>query len=620
MNTGEPKGVPIDGAAPVLISAAMVARTRAVAEPGWSPDGRHLAWLEGAGAESDVVVAPADGSGPPVVVSADAPVAAVGAYAGGAWCWAGPQHLVLAAADGSLVLVPAAGGPLRVLSHEGRAAAPSATDDGTRIAFVLEHDDACGIAVVPADGSAAPVVVSHADYAWDPTWSPDGARLAWHEWDLARMSWDGSRIVVAAGDGSGVVVVAGGDDVAVSQPRFAPDGSALAYVSDASGWWNVWVAEPSGDHPRCVLAEQHEHAEPSWGPGQRSFAWSPHSRELAINRNEDGFARLVIVDRDGGEPRALSKGWHHSLAWGAIGIACVRSGARTPTTITVLDPVGGRRVVARGPVAGFEAAGLAEPVPVTWDGDDGATVHGLLYRPAEPTGPTAGTTPPLLVDVHGGPSGQATGTWNARVHFFVARGWAVLAPNHRGSTGYGRAYTQALVREWGALDVADTAAGIRATGARGWCDPERVAIMGGSAGGLTTLLLCAQHPELVRAAVSLYGVTDLRALAATTHRFESRYLDRIVGVLPDDGARYDDRSPITHAASIRVPLLVLHGGVDKVVPPEQASSLVAAVRAAGGTVEHHVYAEEGHGWSGRATIVDALTRIDEFLRRWVLSA
>ena len=132
-------------------------------------------------------------------------------------------------------------------------------------------------------------------------------------------------------------------------------------------------------------------------------------------------------------------------------------------------------------------------------------------------------------------------------------------------------------------------------------------------------VVAAQHPELVRAGVSLYGVTDLRALAATTHRFESRYLDRIVGVLPDDGARYDDRSPITHAASIRVPLLVLHGGADKVVPPEQASSLVAAVRAGGGTVEHHVYEGEGHGWSGRATIADALTRTEEFLRRWVLS-
>ena len=596
------------------ISAAMVARSRAVAEPGWSPDGRHLAWLEGADGESDVVVAPADGSGPPVVVSADAPVGTVGAYAGGAWCWAGPEHLVLAAADGSLVLVPAAGGPPRVLSREGRAAAPSATVDGTRVAFVLEHDDACGVAIVPTDGSAAPAVVSHADYAWDPSWSPDGARLAWHEWDLARMSWDGSRIVVAAGDGSGAAVVAGGEGVAVSQPRFAPDGRALAYVSDASGWCNVWVAEPNGDRARPVLAEPHEHAEPSWGPGQRSFAWSPDSRELAINRNEDGFARLVVVGRDGGESRAVSKGWHHSISWGPGGIACVRSGARTPTAITVLDPDGGRRVVARGPVAGFEAAGLIEPEPVTWNGDDGALVHGLLYRPAG----SASTAPPLLVDVHGGPSGQATVTWNARVQFFVTRGWTVLAPNHRGSTGYGRDYAQALTGEWGALDVGDTAAGIRAAGARGWCDPGRVAIMGGSAGGLTTLLLCARHPELVRAAVSLYGVTDVRALAATTHRFESRYLEGIVGVLPDDDARYDDRSPITHAASIRVPLLVLHGGADKVVPAAQASSFVAVVRAAGGTAEHHVYEEEGHGWSGRATIADALTRTEEFLERWVL--
>ncbi len=625
-------GLPITSSpiGPFEISAEMVARSRVVAEPRWSPDGHRLGWVESFAGRADVVVALSDASAPPMVVTSDLGCASVGAYGGGAWCWAGSDHLVVAAADGSLVLVPAEGGPARVLSRDGRAAAPAATPDGSRVAFVFETDDACEVLVVPIDGVGAPVRVSHgADYAWDPAWSPDGSRLAWHEWDLTAMSWDASRVVVAHPDGNGRarhrVVVAGGDAVSVGQPRFAPDGSRLGFVSDESGWWNVWTARPDGSSAAPVLAEEREHAEPAWGPGQRSFAWSPDSSTLAINRNEDGFGRLVLAPSVGGPARERSNGWHHGLDWGSAGIVCVRSGARTPAAVTVLDVQTdvqtdgrqddrrqGRRAVARGPVAGFEAAGLVEPETVAWE-SDGATVHGLLYRPV------GVAAPPMLVDIHGGPTGQATVAWSARTHFFVTRGWAVLAPNHRGSTGYGRAYTQAMAEGWGVLDVDDTAAGIRAGAAQGWCDPARVAVLGGSSGGLTVLLLCARHGNLVRAGVSLYGVTDLEALAASTHRFESRYLDRIVGLPGEVGARYRDRSPVAHASEIRVPVLVLQGDADKVVPPQQARLVVDAIRNAGGTVEHHVYEGEGHGFQRPETIADVLDRTDAFLTKWVLA-
>ncbi len=598
------------------ISAEMVARSRTVAEPRWAPDGRRLAWVEAFAGRADVVVAPSDASTPPLVVTAQTPVASVGSYGGGAFCWVGSDDLAVATADGELVVVSADGGPSRVLSRDGRAAAPAATLDGTHLAFVLEREGSCDIAVVPTDGSAWPARASHgADYAWDPDWSPDGSLLAWHEWDLSAMSWDASRIVVARPDGTDRILVAGGDEVSVGQPRFAPDGSALAYVSDVSGWWNIWTARPDGSDAASVLAEPREHAEPAWGPGQRSFAWAPDASAFALNRNEDGFGRLVVVGRDG-STHERSKGWHHALDWGAAGIVCVRSGARTPPTITVLTPDGdGRRELARGAGAGFEAAGLVEPEAVTWGSDDGATVHGLLYRPAETT-----ELPPMLVDIHGGPTGQATVAWNARHQFFVSRGWAVLAPDHRGSTGHGRAYTQAMTNGWGTVDVADTAAGIRAARVNGWCDPARVAAIGGSAGGLTVLLLCAHHGKLVHAGVSLYGVTDLQALAASTHRFESRYLDRIVGEPGEFAGRYRDRSPVTHASEIRVPVLVLQGDADNVVPPDQARLVVDAIRNAGGTVEHHVYEGEGHGFRRPDTIADALDRTDAFLRRWVLEA
>jgi dipeptidyl aminopeptidase/acylaminoacyl peptidase len=382
-----------------------------------------------------------------------------------------------------------------------------------------------------------------------------------------------------------------------------------------------------------VLPEPHEHAEPAWGPGQRSFAWSPDGASIALCRNECGYGRLAIVPlHDATAARDVAKGWHHGLDWGAAGVLAVRSGARTPPNVCVtrtdartdggvdgatdgaMTGSSSRTLVARGAPAGFEVVGLVEPEPVSWASDDGEVVHGMLFRPSSSDGP-----PPLLVDVHGGPTGQGGAHWRPFRQYFVSRGWAVLAPDHRGSTGYGRAYTQALREQWGVLDVADCASGIRAAGEQGWGDPARVAACGGSAGGLTVLLLAAQHGDLLRAVVGMYPVTDLFELAATTHRFESRYLDRIVGTLPGDAARYHDRSPVTHAASIRVPTLVLQGSNDRVVLPAQARVLVDAISAAGGTAEHHVYEGEGHGWAREETILDVYARVDDFLRHWVLS-
>ena len=592
----------------------MVAWSRVVAEPHWSPDGTRLAWVTAFGGRSDVVVAPVDGSGPPVVATGDTGVIGVGAYGGGGFAWAGLDRFVVAAADGRLVPVPRDGGPAALVAAGGRAAAPASSPDGRQVAFILEDDERCVVAVAPIDGSSPPVVLSAADYAWDPAWSPDGATVAWHEWDLPNMPWDESRVVVAAPDGRRRRVVVGHAGEAVGQPRFRPDGK-LAYVTDRDGFWNVWIGTTDDTDARPVLPEPCEQAEPPWGPGQRSFSFSPNGDRVAMNRNEDGFGRLTVIGPDG--PRAVARGWHHGLDWGPAGIVAVRSGARTPSAVTVTDPDGARRVVARGPVGGFEASGLVEPEPITWRGDDGLTVHGLCWLPtASALGP--GTRPPLLVDVHGGPTGQATAGWKPWVQYFVGRGWAVLAPNPRGSTGYGRAFAQALAGEWGHGDVADVAAGIRDAGAGAWCDASRVAVSGGSAGAMTVLLLCAHHPDLVHAGISMYGVTDLVALAETTHRFESRYTDRLVGVLPRDADRYRERSPVTHAASIRVPLLVLQGDADRIVPPEQAQRLVDAVRRAGGTVDAHVYPGEGHGWSRPETVIDVYERADAFLRRTVL--
>ena len=238
-------------------------------------------------------------------------------------------------------------------------------------------------------------------------------------------------------------------------------------------------------------------------------------------------------------------------------------------------------------------------------------MHGLLWRPADARGAL-----PTVVHVHGGPTGQAQADWNPRVQWLVQQGYAVLQPNHRGSSGYGVAYRNALDGRWGERDVADVAAGIKHAIKEGWAVPGRVAIMGASAGGFTALNVAAQHPDIVAAVIALYPVTDLLDLAATTHRFEAGDVVRLVGRLPESRESYIARSPITHAADVRAPVLLLQGDDDHVVNAERTTAFAAALRDARVIVDYHVYVGEGHGWRRAQTVADELARVGAFLSRW----
>ena len=582
---------------PPRISAAMVARGRTLAEPRLSPDGGRLAFLATAGGRAAVVVVDLAG-GPELTVTSDPPPTPSRAYGGGAFDWTPDgAALVYAAVDGGLWLQAAAGGPPRRLVEHGPCAAPAVSPDATRVAYVV---DTHHVAVAPlAEGGGWPVLLSRGnDFALDPAWSPDGTTVAWHEWDVPAMAWDSSRIATAPADGSGgPTVVAGGDGVAVQQPRWSSTGR-LGYLSDAGGWLNLWA----DDEP--LLKEPHEHGTAAWGPGQRSWAWSPDGSTAVVARNEAGFGRLVRTD--GTE---LGKGVHGGLSWVGERIAAVRSGARTPTEVVVYDG-DTRRRVAVGPIEGFAPA-LVEPEAVTWP-SDGVEVPGRLYRP---TGAAHGG---LVAWVHGGPTDQGPVTFNPRIAYWIDRGWAVLVPDHRGSTGRGRDYTQAMAGRWGELDTADVAAGLRAAAERGWGHARRLVVMGGSAGGFTVLNVLADHPELCAAGVDLYGVADLFELDETTHRFEAHYLHSIVGPLPDAADRYRERSPLHKADAITAPLLILQGKDDKVVPPAQSQVIADRLRALGRTVELHLYDGEGHGWGRPETVIDELERTESFLRRQVL--
>ncbi|MGH9137891.1 MAG: S9 family peptidase [Acidimicrobiales bacterium] len=581
------------------VTAAMVAAGRVVGEPRISPDGSVVAFVAAAGGDASLVAVPAKGGPELVLTTEPAPNAARG-LGGGVLDWTPDgSALVYAAKDGGLWLQPAAGGAPRLVAPrhaDGKAEAPAVSPDGTRVAYTVDQRH---VAVAALEGGGPwPVRLSQSpDFAFDPCWSPDGQRVAWHEWDVPDMPWDGSRIVVADADGAGKPeIVAGGDRVSVGQPRFAPDGR-LGYLSDEGGWLQLHV-----DGRPLSLDVPGEHGDPSWGQGARSWCWSPDGDTVAVRTNVDGFGELVVGDF------ALGRGVHGALSWVGDTIVALRSGARTPTQIVAYDVTTGERsTLARGPVAGWESLALPEPDVVrTPDG-----VVARLYSPG-------GARPPLLCWVHGGPTGQTTVAWNARFAYFLDRGWAILSPDHRGSSGHGRVYQQAMGGRWGDLDVADCAAAVQHVVDAGLVDPDRVVATGASAGGFTTLLLLARHPQLFVAGVAVSAVTDLLDLAERSHRFERHYTHTLVGPLPGAWDDHRERSPLSLADRIAAPLLLLHGAGDEVVPSAQAASLAARLQSLGRTVELHVYDGEGHGWGAPDVVVDELTRIERFLNRHVL--
>lgn len=593
----------------------MAAEGRTLAEPRLSPDGGRLAFLATVGGTARIVVVDV-GGGPEVVVTTTPPPVPSQAYGGGAFDWLPDgSAVVYAAVDGGLWRQSFDGGPPDCLvAGPGPVAAPAVSPDGTRVAYAVDARDIAVASTKP--GGPWPVRLSTgADFALDPAWSPDSRTVAWVEWDVPAMQWDESRIAVRDADGTtDAKVVAGGPGVAASQPRFSIDGT-LGFVDDVSGWANVVAGDARIDEPI-------EHGGATWGPGERSWCWSPDGASIAYTRNEDGFGSLHVRDLRTGTDRRVGRAVHGALSWVDGRIAAIRSGGVTPTAVVVYEG-DERRTIARGPVAGFEGV-VTEPEVVRWSADDGAEsissgrpaeIVGRLYRP---TDDALGDPPPLIAWVHGGPTDQWGVTFRPRFGYWTDRGWAVLVPDHRGSTGHGRAFRQALHGRWGELDVDDTAAGLRAAAANGWGDPARFVVMGGSAGGFTVLNLLASHPDLCAAGVDLFGVADLFDLDETTHRYEAHYLHSIVGPLPDAAARYRDRSPVNRADAITAPLLILQGDADKVVPVAQSQAIHDRLRALGRTVELHVYEGEGHGWGRPETVVDELERTESFLRRYVL--
>ena len=445
------------------------------------------------------------------------------------------------------------------------------------------------------------VLCAGADFYSTPRLASDGW-LAWTEWNHPNMPWDATRIRIGRLSGAAVTDVAdiaGGAAESAVQPRWLGDGRLL-FVSDRTDWWNIYLWEQGLTRPLCEVAG--EFADPQWVFGQNPYAVIDDG-SLLVTCREEGAAQVGVLTIADGQLSVISPG----VGTGSVTVsgdraAAVLSSHRRNPTLALLDlQTGVWEDVRTSSDVALDPAMTSVAEPVTWPGDLGP-VHGWFYPPTNGdfTAPP-GTRPPLITLSHGGPTSFSPSYFSLAVQYWTTRGFALLDVNYGGSTGYGRAYRQRLTGRWGIVDVQDCVAGALAIADGGRADRDRLAIKGGSAGGYTTLRALTAS-DAFSAGISLYGVGDLAALARDTHKFESRYLDGLVGPYPEAAEVYRERSPMTHLDRLSAPILLLQGADDEVVPPSQAEEMAAAARSRGLPVALLIFPGEGHGFRRRENV------------------
>ncbi len=479
-----------------------------------------------------------------------------------------------------------------------------AEPENTLIALALDGEG--GPSGRPSHGGA--LLVQGADFYASPRLSPDGRRLAWLSWNHPNMPWDSAALWVADFDddgGLGVATqVAGGPQEAVAQPVWLPDGR-LVYVSDQGDWWNLWVWD--GEASRALLPMEAEFARPLWVFGNREIA-VVDARTLVCAYSRDGLWSLGVVDADAGTLDRLD------LPFTDVGglfvdgrtVVFLASGPALPNAVIALD-LDTRRweTIKRSSTTQPDPGCVSVARPIRFPTQDGEA-HAFYYPPTNAGfAAPADERPPLIVKSHGGPTAAASAAYNPKIQYWTSRGFAVVDVNYRGSTGYGRAYRDALKGQWGVADVADCVAAARGLVEQGLADPQRLIITGSSAGGYTVLCAVTFH-DVFRAGASHYGISGLEALVTDTHKFEARYLDSLIGPYPARRDLYAQRSPIHFVDRLAVPMVFFQGMEDKVVPPAQAERMVEAIDAKGLPVAYVTFEGEGHGFRKAQSIVTAL--------------
>ncbi|MGO8705350.1 MAG: S9 family peptidase [Candidatus Brocadiia bacterium] len=465
------------------------------------------------------------------------------------------------------------------------------------------------VSLDPHGRQDARVLVEGSDFYSSPRLSPDGSRLAWLTWNHPNMPWDGTELWLAEMAGDGGLArpqrIAGGPDESIFQPEWSPDG-ILHFVSDRTDWWNLYRWRDGAIKPLCPM--EAEFGVPTWVFGQSTYAFES-ARRLICAYSLKGVSRLAVLDTDTKKLEPIS------VPYTAIGDVHAQPGevqflggspTDAPAIVRTCIPSGRTEILRRSSTITVDPGYLSAPEAVEFPTEGGRTAHAFFCPPRnrDYMAP-AGERPPLLVMIHGGPTSSASTALNLRTQYWTSRGVAVLDVNYGGSSGYGRQYRRRLNGQWGVVDVDDCVNGARYLVDKGLVDGNRLAITGGSAGGYTTLAALTFR-DTFKAGASHFGVSDLEALVRDTHKFESRYLDRLIGPYPERKDLYVARSPIHFLDRLNSPIILFQGLEDKIVPPNQAQMIFDAARTRGLPVAYLPFEGEQHGFRRAENIKRAL--------------
>ncbi len=613
------------------VTPSSIAQGLRLSDVGWDDETGALVWLEWRSDRGVLVALPSDG-GATRDITSDFSVRARVGYGGGDFT-AGKGFVYFVDAESSRIYRKPIGTGVAepVTPAFGVSASPALSPDGEWLLFVHSYERLDSIDIVDAKGRKLPQkLVSGNDFYMQPRWHPDGKKIAWIAWDHPQMPWDGTWLRLGTlkfQDGclptlGSIEIVAGSKEVSVFQPEFSPDGRYLAYVSDETGWWQIYLYDLSTGDVHQITFTEAEHGLPAWIQGMRTYTFSADGGSVYYIENDSGFFSLWKYEIGSGKRVRIDVGDYTYLGQPSVSprtgsLALIASSAKIPPRIITYEREGSSKVVRRSTTESIPQEDLSAPEAITWKGLDGGEVHGLYFAPTNGRFEGKGK-PPLIVHVHGGPTSQVTATFNMTAQFFTSRGYAFLEVNYRGSTGYGRKYRDALKGNWGIYDVQDSVAGAKHLVSEGLVDGERIVIMGGSAGGFTVLKALEDYPGFFKAGICLYGVSNHFTLAAETHKFEERYLDTLLGPLPEAAKIYRERSPIFFADRIQDPVAVFQGEIDQVVPKDQSDTIVESLKRRGIPHEYHVYPGEGHGWRKKETIEKFFISVEKFLRQYVI--
>jgi dipeptidyl aminopeptidase/acylaminoacyl peptidase len=555
-------------------------------------------------------------------------------YGGGSWTTvhvpgaAGPSLVFTEFSDQRMYRLDPAGDqpvpltPIPPTEAGARYADLTPSPDGREIWCVRESHAADGtvsrdIVAVPAEGqagedhSAVRILAAGSHFLAYPTASPDGRRLAWIAWNHPQMPWDGTELRVAdlSPDGSfgDARILMGSTSESVLQPSWVDD-STLTVVSDRTGWWNLYRVDAAGGAPRALCPIEADFAGALWVFGLRWYASLPDGRLFTVRTF--GSDTLAILDPETGElvdvtPPAVTS--VELVDVDADRALILAAGPQSPTALRMIRLADGvvqdiRSSVDEEP----DEAYLPHVEAMTFRGAQGRDVHSFVYQPRNPAfvGPDD-ERPPFIAFVHGGPTSHDPGILDLTAAYFTSRGIGVVVVNYGGSTGYGRAYREQLRGQWGIVDVEDTVSVLQGLVDQGLADPRRLAIRGGSAGGWT-VLAALTGTDAFACGTSYFGVAELLAFADDTHDFESRYLDGLIGPLPESRDLYEQRAPLNHVDTLSCPVLLLQGLDDPIVPPSQAELFRDALVRKGIPHAYLAFEGESHGFRKAATKINSL--------------